>query len=442
MNKESGSRSISTPHLLDILDDDGTVVIDIRSVDAYNGWMTGDERRGGHIKGAKSLPYKWMRYIDWPDIVGDKGILSFPRAVVYGDTEEDALEVASGLQRLGHGDVRVYSAFVEEWTDDPGLPMESLPRHKHLVSAGWLKRLIDNGSAPTCEGGDPVICHCHYRSRDDYEHGHIPGAVDLDTNSLEDTVVWNRRSPGELAAALESKGIDKDSTVVLYGRFSYPRNDDPFPGSSAGHLGAMRCAFIMLYAGVKDVRVLNGGIQAWIDEGLPLSTSEPPTTKATVFGAEIPQNPGLAVDTEEAKRILASEDANLVCVRSWPELIGKVSGYNYIEKKGRIPGAVFGNCGSDAYHMENYRNLDHTTRECQEIERMWAEAGITPDKHNAFYCGTGWRGSEAFFNAWLLGWPRISVYDGGWFEWSRDDANPIETGEPSDIRISGRIYGI
>ena len=80
--------------------------------------------------------------------------------------------------------------------------------------------------------------------------------------------------------------------------------------------------------------------------------------------------------------------------------------------------------------MENYRNLDHTTREYHEIEANWREAGITPDKHLAFYCGTGWRGSEAFYNAWLMAWPKVSVFDGGWFEWSNDPGNPFETGEP------------
>ncbi len=140
--------------------------------------------------------------------------------------------------------------------------------------------------------------------------------------------------------------------------------------------------------------------------------------------------PGLAVDIAEAKQLIASDRGDLVCVRSWPEYIGEVSGYNYIEIKGRIPGAIFGNCGSDAYHMENYRNVDHTTREYHEIERIWKEAGITPDKRLAFYCGTGWRGSEAFFNAWLMGYPDVAVFDGGWFEWSNDPENPYETGIP------------
>jgi thiosulfate/3-mercaptopyruvate sulfurtransferase len=127
---------------------------------------------------------------------------------------------------------------------------------------------------------------------------------------------------------------------------------------------------------------------------------------------------------------LLSPDAELVCVRSWDEYIGRVSGYNYIEAKGRIPGAKFADCGSDAYHMENYRNFDHTTREYHEIAEIWKKSGITPDKHLAFYCGTGWRGSEAWFNAWLMGWPHVSVYDGGWYEWSADPNNPVETGVP------------
>ena len=124
---------------------------------------------------------------------------------------------------------------------------------------------------------------------------------------------------------------------------------------------------------------------------------------------------------------------------SWEEFIGNRSGYHYIEKKGRIPGAVFGNCGSDAYHMENYRNFDHTMREYQEFEAAWKEGGISPEKHVAFYCGTGWRGSEAFINAWLMGWPKVSVYDGGWFEWCNNPENPIETGIPKEtVLVKGR----
>jgi thiosulfate/3-mercaptopyruvate sulfurtransferase len=252
----------------------------------------------------------------------------------------------------------------------------------------------------------------------------------MDTLALEDSDTWNRRSPKELKDALEKHGITTNTTVVLYGKFMFPKNDDPFPGSAAGQIAAIRIAFLMMYAGVKDVRVLNGGFQSWKDAGFEISSEDVPKTQVADFGANIPLNPQFAVDTPEAKQMIVSPDAELVCVRSWPEYIGEVSGYNFIEKKGRIPGALFADCGTDAYHMENYRNVDNTTKEFYEIEDNWLKSGITSDKHLAFYCGTGWRGSEAWFNAWLMGWPKVSVYDGGWFEWSNDQDNAFEAGFP------------
>jgi hypothetical protein len=54
---------------------------------------------------------------------------------------------------------------------------------------------------------------------------------------------------------------------------------------------------------------------------------------------------------------------------------------------------------------------------------------IPSDKFNALYCGTGWRTSEAFLNAHVMGWNKIVIYDGGWYEWSKDLANPIAVGK-------------
>ncbi len=427
---DSPTPSLTTSEVAELLGAGRVHLVDVRPVDAYNGWRLRNEPRGGHIPGARSLPLKWTRYMDWMEIVRSKGIGPEARVVVYGYEAGDARAVTDLFTRAGYPDVAVYEGFADEWVTDPERPLARLARYRHLVPPSWLASALDAGSAPEWDGGKLVVCHCHYRNPDDYDAGHIPGAVPLDTLELEAPGTWNRRSPQEVKAALERLGIRRDSTVVVYGRFSAPRNEDPFPGSAAGQLAAFRCAFIMLWAGVEDVRVLNGGVQSWTDEGYPLSTEPTAPDPVADFGGVVPARPELAVDTPEAKEILADPDANLVSVRSWPEYIGEVSGYNYIEKKGRIPGSVFGNCGSDAYHMENYRNPDHTTREFGEVERQLAEAGVTPHRRNAFYCGTGWRGAEAFMNAWLMGWPRVAVYDGGWFEWSRDPSNPVGTGIP------------
>ena len=421
---------ISTSEQVKLIGDPMLQIVDTRPVDAYNGWITKGESRGGHIKGARSLSVKWTKYIDWIEIVRSKGILPEHKIVIYGYSSD--IETCKKMfVRAGYQDICEYNSFVEDWTVNEELPMEQLARYRQLVSPQWLNTLISGGSPDEYSNDRYVVCHSHYRNPGDYEIDHIPGAIPIDTNELESPETWNRRSPEELLATFKKHGITADTTVVMYGRFSFPNNEDPFPGSSAGHLGAIRCAFIMMYAGVKDVRILNGGMQAWKDENLAVTKEPAVPIPAADFGVSIPALPELAVDVPEAKKIIASDKSELVSVRSWPEWIGEVSGYNYIEKKGRISGAVFGNCGTDAYHMENYRNVDHTIKEAAEVAETWAQAGITPDKHCAFYCGTGWRGSEAFLNAWLMGWPRVSVFDGGWFEWSNDPNNAYETGIPS-----------
>ena len=425
-------KSVTTKELSILREDETCQIIDVRPTEAYNGWEIFGEVRGGHIKGARTLPEKWADYIDWIEIVRHKEILPHQKIVLYGHSDEAIKKVAKRFHGAGYGHLYTYNAFYSEWSTDSSYPINKMARYKSLVYPSWLSTLLSGGNPPHYENGKNfVICHAHYRNYDDYLAGHIPGAIALDTLELEAPETWNRRSPEELKTALEKLGITQETTVILYGRFSFPNNEDPFPGSAAGQLGAIRCAMIMMYAGVKDVRLLNGGIASWEAENLPLTKEVSKPLPVKDFGAQIPVNPHLIVDLDEAKQLISAEDGDIVCTRSWPEYIGEVSGYNYIEQKGRIPGAIYVNNGTDAYRMENYQNLDYTTREFQEIVDMWKEAGIIPDKHLAFYCGTGWRGSEAFYNAWLLGWPRVSVFDGGWFEWSNDPNNPYETGIPT-----------
>ena len=424
---------LSTAELKSLSGNPSVLLADIRPIEAYNGWPLKGEKRGGHIKGAASFPFEWLGYeFELQELFLAKGILPERRIVLYGYPGTDSSDMAGLLVHAGYRDVSVYGGFLDEWTADPELPMDRLKNYRSLVYPAWLWDLIQGGKPVHYENKRYVVCHAHYDNPGDYDKGHIPGAISLNTLSLESPETWNCRTPAELKESLEKAGITHDTTVILYGRFSFPDNNDPFPGRAAGHLGSIRCAFIMLYAGVRDVRILNGGISAWERSGYHVSKEKTQPVPADDFGSAIPGRPELVTGITKARELLASKGGELVSIRSWPEFIGEVSGYHYIERKGRIPGAVFGNCGSDAYHMENYRNLDHSMREYHEIAANWAEAGIIPEKELAFYCGTGWRGSEAFFNAWLMGWPRISVYDGGWYEWSSDPDNPIETGIPGN----------
>ena len=338
-------RRISTHDLQARLPQPDVLLLDVRPVDAYNGWSLRNEPRGGHIAGAKSLPAKWTRYLDWFEIVQSKGITPSRSIILYGYAAAETEAVAALFQRTGFKNILVYHDFVTDWSANPELPMEHLARYEHLVPAEWLLALQTGANPPGFPGNEYVVCHAHYQNPADYKAGHIPGAIALDTLTLESPVTWNRRSPAELKQALRVLGIAAGTTVILYGRFSYPKFEDPFPGSSAGHLGAIRCATILMYAGVKDVRVLNGGLQAWEDAGYELTDVETKPRPVRAFGADLPGCPALMIDLPEARVLLRAEDGALLSVRSWPEFIGETSGYHYIEKKGRIPGAVFGNCG-------------------------------------------------------------------------------------------------
>ena len=397
--------------------------------EAYNGWKLKNEARGGHIKGARSLPLKWTNYMDWIEIVRSKGIHPDQALVIYGYDFVESEKVAERFSRSGYENIRVYNQFLDEWCTNAALPMDHLERYHHLVYPEWLKILMDGGTPPEFEGKEYVICHGHYRNRGAYEEGHIPGAIEVDTNTLESPETWNRRSPEELKETLESLGINEDTTVILYGRFSFPDNNDPFPGSSAGHLGSIRAAFIMMYAGVKDVRILNGGLLSWEDAGYEVTTKE---YKARYAAASLRHGFQAA---RSWPWMFRKQKKSLL--QTWPTWSAFAAGPNISVKSADITTSKRRG-GSRVPSLETVVQMPTIWRitetwitppvnfmRSKKYGRKW---GVVPEKHNAFYCGTGWRGSEAWFNAWLMGWPRVSVFDGGWFEWSNDPENPTENG--------------
>jgi 3-mercaptopyruvate sulfurtransferase SseA len=431
--------TISLPDLRDRLDDPTLTIVDVRPLVAYNGWRRNSEARGGHIPGAVAFPSAWLQSVDEVEIerlLDDKGIVAGRDVVIYGETPDDAQAFAHKLEELGIDGARVFEPGLTGWAADEALPIERLANYDKLVDIEWLREVLDGGQPEAAPTGAFILFHVNFGVPDEYAEGHIPGALYLDTNWLEDPVDWNRRSPAAIEAALLALGITRDTTIVVYGRDTEGHANEKWPGRRAGQIAATRALMILRYAGVDDVRLLDGGYDWWVRAGNPLETVDRRPTPVAAFGATIPVRPEVIVDIDEAKQIIADPaGAALVSIRTWREHIGNVSGYNYIGPAGRIKGDVWGNCGTDAYHMQHYRNVDNTMRAYPEIAANWAEAGITPDKWVAFYCGTGWRASETWFYAYLQGWQRIAVYDGGWFEWSQDPINnPIEIGLPDEDR--------
>lgn len=424
---DEGYKSISTKEVKNNLGKSNWIVVDTRENDAYNGWKLDGVKRGGHIKGAVDFSAAWLKVNDkdrnkkLEEALKTKKISSEKNVVLYAANGKDNVEVAKYLSKKGYKNLYTYD--VKDWAEDASLPMESYPNYQELVPASWVKDLVDGKKPETYNGNKYKIFEVSWgdesKSPDYLKKGHIKGAVHINTDEVEEGPLWNRLSDDRLQKFAENNGITTDTTVVLYGTDSMP---------------SFRVAVILKYMGVKDVRVLNGGFTKWQNAGYALQKTSNPKVPVSSFGATVPVNKDYIIDLPQAKEILADKQGSkLVDIRSWDEYIGKVSGYDYIKPKGRPAGAVWGHAGTDSSNLQDYRNLDNTMRNKDEILAMWKEWGITPDERLAFFCGTGWRAAEVLTYADVMGLKNISLYDGGWNEWSGNTGNapnPIETGEP------------
>jgi thiosulfate/3-mercaptopyruvate sulfurtransferase len=293
-----------------------------------------------------------------------------------------------------------------------------LPRWRQLVAVNWLAALLAHQSVAAAPVAGWSLFEVACDGLDAFVGGHIPGAHYLDTRQFEQLPFWNVVPRDALQAVLQHAGIRADGTVVLYGRNT---------------LAVARVAHCLLTAGVQDVRLLDGGLDAWSAAGQPLHHGLPPQRQpraaefVTAPRVGYLPRPDYLIDTAQAKVLLAQPDAALVSIRTRAEFLGETSGYSYIAARGEIPDARWGHAGSDGdvNSMGSFQNEDGRMKPAADIVALWRDAGIRPEMQIAFYCGTGWRASLAFFYAWLMGWERISVYDGGWFEWSSDPANPV-----------------
>jgi thiosulfate/3-mercaptopyruvate sulfurtransferase len=417
------STSISTRALAEHLTHPAFVVVDVREMATFNGWTLHGEARRRHIRGAVTFPLEWtamVKEIALQRLLASHGITAHKTVVVYDAEQDRSAAMAHRLRALGYPRVLTYDG-IDAWATDERLPMAHLACYEKLVPPAWVDQLVRGQHPATYPGHGFTVFEVDWEDTTAYQTGHIPGARYFALDTYEQAPLWTRISDAALVERLAQAGVRYDMTVVLYGRDT---------------TAVTRAAVLLMYAGVDDVRVLDGGFAAWRAAGYAIETTVHSPNPVSDFGTTLPRHPEYLIDTEEARAWVAERDATLVSIRSWAEYIGATSGYSYIQPRGRIAGDVWGHAGSAPLRMDHYRNVDNTMRNYHAIAARWRAWGITPAKRVAFYCGTGWRASEAFFYASLMGWATIAVYDGGWGAWVQNPATPIVVGDLSTSRTS------
>lgn len=290
-----------------------------------------------------------------------------------------------------------------------------------FVDAEWVKSVVDGENE---EIDDYVLAEVTWGEAEaspDYLNKHLPGAIHINTDSIEEGPVWNLKSAEEIRDSLLGYGVDKNTTLILYG-----------PDT-----GVDRVAYAALYVGVEDVKILDGGLAMWETADYEVEEGEVEPAAVEDFGIEVPANPDYWLSLEQVLDELENnENFRLVSLRSENEWLGIESGYSYIPKAGEPKGAVWGRPllrGSEEANisdMEDYKNEDGTNKDFEEIIAFWEEEGFTVDNDLSFYCGTGWRSSLP----WLLMYERgldYGMYDGGWNEWQMNDELEVQVGDPN-----------
>lgn len=245
------------------------------------------------------------------------------------------------------------------------------------------------------------------RTARDYRAGHIPGATFVDKRTVWDKVdgiPCMVPAVKTVVETLEEASISNDNTVVIY--------------DSAGGLWASRLFWALQYLGHRDVHILNGGWNKWLQEGHEVQMGVPAASR----GNFIPQiQPDLLASKEWILENLGNPEVQLVDARSPKEYTGEGL---MAWRGGHIPGAV------NINWVHNLRDDSSKTflRE-DELAKVYDSVQVSKDKVAVTYCHSGVRAAHTYFVLKLLGYPKVRLYDGSWSEWGNDSDVPKVTGK-------------
>ncbi len=272
-----------------------------------------------------------------------------------------------------------------------------------LVSTQWVAEHVKDPGVRVVESDEDVLL---------YETGHIPGAVKMDwVQDLNDPIMRDYVDRDRMTALLRARGIDDDTTVVLYG--------------DKNNWWATYAFWVFRLFGLRNLRVMDGGRQRWSEESRPLVTD----------AVRHPAG-GIKVGERNDRAIRAFRDDVLAHVQSHHKLVDVRSPEEFRGERMHMPdypneGALRGGHipGAKSIPWSRAVNPDtHCFRTAAELRTIYQqEHGLDKNDDIIAYCRIGERSSHTWFTLkYLLGYAKVRNYDGSWTEWGNLVRAPVE----------------
>ena len=271
-----------------------------------------------------------------------------------------------------------------------------------LVDAEWLLAHQDDANVVIIEVDEDTAI---------YDLNHIRNAVRLDwKKDLQDPIRRDFVDQDQFSALLSSRGVKNDDIVVLY-------------GGNNNWFAAYAYWYFKLY-GHEQVRLLDGGRKKWELDGREL-VADVPARAASNYVAKA-QDLSIRAFRDDVVKAIGSQ--NLVDVRSPDEYAGRLLAPAHLpqeagQRGGHVPTAV-------NVPWSKAANEDGTFKSAEELQALYAAAGLDTAKDTIAYCRIGERSAHSWFVLHeLLGLENVKNYDGSWTEYGSLVGVPVQLGD-------------
>ena len=255
-----------------------------------------------------------------------------------------------------------------------------------LVSAEWLEKNLQRDDVLVLDASPAKL----------YAASHIPGAVNVDVFSFGGREV----SAAEMEKRVQSWGVSAGRKIVVYDQ-------------GATYL-ATSLLFDLYYYGVPagKLAILDGGLAKWQAVGGVVTKDPTPAPKPGTFRiAKVKDD----VRVRLPEFLVASGDPAKNALVEALEPAQHFGAAKFFDRAGHIPNAVMA-------PTADFYNADKTFKSADEIGRMMAYLGVTPEQQVYTHCGGGIAASVPFFAMkFMLDYPKVKLYKESQLEWLRDD---------------------